>query len=79
MWLGYEGRGCLISSFFIETMDHILFKCEVTCSFWRLVTSWCNLRFRSQCTIQEFLSWVDNIRLSHVKNYHMEAVLHTLW
>lgn len=61
-----------------ETLDHILFFCELACSLWALVARWCNIMFPDCAFIKEWLSWVDDHR--GVRRHRLKLiVITTIW
>ena len=63
-----------------ETLEHILFECELAVDLWKAIARWCNVIFPASSSIKELLTWVDMQPWKSSGKKQMEIIiLTTCW
>nr|GEY51167.1 RNA-directed DNA polymerase, eukaryota [Tanacetum cinerariifolium] len=79
-------RGILIDSIIcpncdvrVETVGHLFFSCSMSRDIFNLIARWWKVSIENFDCYDEWLEWIDSIRMSKKTKIMMEAVFYTSW
>nr|GEV36499.1 RNA-directed DNA polymerase, eukaryota, reverse transcriptase zinc-binding domain protein [Tanacetum cinerariifolium] len=79
-------RGILIDSIIcpncdvgVETVGHLFFSCSMSRDIFNLIARWWKLSIENFDCYDEWLEWIDSIRMSKKTKIMMEAIFYTSW
>nr|GEX11688.1 RNA-directed DNA polymerase, eukaryota [Tanacetum cinerariifolium] len=79
-------RGILIDSIIcpncdvgVETVGHLFFSCSMSRDIFNLIARWWKVSIENFDCYDDWLEWIDSIRMSKKTKIMMEAVFYTSW
>nr|GEX47477.1 RNA-directed DNA polymerase, eukaryota [Tanacetum cinerariifolium] len=63
----------------VETVGHLFFSCSMSRDIFNLIACWWKVSIENFDCYDEWLEWIDSIRMSKKTKIMMEAVFYTSW
>ncbi|GKA30743.1 RNA-directed DNA polymerase, eukaryota [Tanacetum coccineum] len=63
----------------VETTSHVFFQCELAKDLFRMVCNWWNVAFREVYSFDDWVLWINSIRLSTKLKNLLQGVCYGIW
>ncbi|GJW80372.1 RNA-directed DNA polymerase, eukaryota [Tanacetum coccineum] len=70
---------CPTCGVIVETTSHVFFQCELAKDLFRMVCNWWNVAFREVYSFDDWVLWINSIRLSTKHKNLLPGVYYGIW